>query len=76
MGVRWFRKSPYVSSLRQNDRGSPEALQVLVGLGSTLHIPAEDVIIGKSCPSLEAKTEEVSLTKLALKLCLMLKVCH
>lgn len=45
-----------MSSLRQNDRGSLEALQVLVGLGPTLHIPAGGVIIGKSCPPLDAKT--------------------
>ena len=40
--------SHYVSSLSQNDRGSLKALQVLVGLGPTLHNPAGDVI-GKSC---------------------------
>lgn len=43
-----------MSSLRQNDRGSLDALQVQVGLGPTLHIPA-DVVIGKSCPPLDAK---------------------
>lgn len=65
-----------MSSLRQNDRGFLDTLQVLVGLKPTLHIPVGDVVIGKSCPPLDAKTQEVSLTKLALKLSLMLKVCH
>lgn len=47
---------PYVSSLRQNDRGFLDTLQVLVGLKPTLHIPVGDVVIGKSCPPLDAKT--------------------
>lgn len=50
------RRSHYMSSLRQSDRVSLDALQVLVGLGPTLHISARDVVIGKSCPPLDAKT--------------------
>ena len=49
------RRSHYVTSLRQSDRGLLEALQVLVGLETTLHIPTGEIIIGKSCPPLDAK---------------------
>lgn len=70
------RRSHYVVSLRKQDRGSLEALQVLVELGLTLHILAGDVIIGKSCPPLDARTQEVSLKKPSLKLSLMLKFYH
>lgn len=48
------RRIHYMSSLKQNDRDSLDALQVQVGLGPTLHIPA-DVVIGKFCPPLDAK---------------------
>lgn len=50
------RRSHYMTSLSQSDRGSLDVLQVLVGLGPTLHISARDVVIGKSCPPLDAKT--------------------
>lgn len=50
------RRSHYMSLLRQSDRGSLDALQVLVGLGPTLHTSTRDVVIGKSCPPLDAKT--------------------
>lgn len=49
------RRGHHVSSLRQNGRVSLDVLQALVGLKPTLHLPAGDIVIGKSCPPLDAK---------------------
>ena len=51
-----YRRNHYMASLRPSEGCFLEALQVLVGLRIILHIPAGDIIIGKSCPPLDAKT--------------------